>query len=139
MSMCWLLTRHNAPSAVAKIRAVLSVLPAMMYSPVGLHARSYTCIVVQLIVTAQFIKMDIIDLETHRNVVLGFQYSLSSCKSSGLRSLPYATGGGLVDGAHIMIIPSGDVSRNDHHVNNIAYHPPQTRSPRLDSVCFSNL
>jgi len=32
----------------AKTRAVLSVLPAMIYSPVGLHARSYTCIVVHL-------------------------------------------------------------------------------------------
>ena len=28
--------------------SVLSVLPEMIYSPVGLHARSYTCMVVHL-------------------------------------------------------------------------------------------
>ena len=39
--------RHS-PSVDEKIRAQLSVEPAMMYSPVGLHARSYTCMVVQL-------------------------------------------------------------------------------------------
>lgn len=32
----------------ANTLAVLSVLPAIIYSPVGLHAKSYTCIVVQL-------------------------------------------------------------------------------------------
>ena len=36
------------PSVAVKTRAQLSVLPARIYSPDGLHARSYTCIVVHL-------------------------------------------------------------------------------------------
>ena len=40
----------DTPSAAWKTLAVLSVLPAMIYSPVGLQAKSYTCIVVHLYV-----------------------------------------------------------------------------------------
>lgn len=63
--LCSAISRTHLPSADEKIRAVLSVLPAMMYSPVGLHARSYTCIVVQ------------------RNGVRAFQNSFSYECSSG--------------------------------------------------------
>ena len=40
--------RGTEPSTAVKTRAQLSVLPARIYSPDGLHARSYTCIVVHL-------------------------------------------------------------------------------------------
>lgn len=40
--------RATEPSITVKTRAQLSVLPAMTYSPDGLHARSYTCMVVHL-------------------------------------------------------------------------------------------
>lgn len=79
---------RHLPSWEEKIRATLSVLPATMYSPEGLQARSYTCIV------------------PHLNVVRGFQYSFSCCISSGLRSLPYVVAWGVALGAQMMIIPS---------------------------------
>lgn len=44
--------------------------------------------------------------ETYRNVVLGFQYSFSCCRSSGLKSLPYVLACGLVEGAQMIIMPS---------------------------------
>ena len=39
---------QNSPSDVEKMRATLSVLPVMRYSPEGLHAISYTCMDVHL-------------------------------------------------------------------------------------------
>lgn len=52
MNINWQCSRAMAgscvPSMEANTLAVLSVLPAIIYSPVGLHAKSYTCIVVQL-------------------------------------------------------------------------------------------
>ena len=42
----------------------------------------------------------------HRKVVLAFQYSFSYCISSGLRSLPYVLACGVLEGAHMIIMPS---------------------------------
>ena len=73
--------KRSIPSFTAKILAQLSVLPAMIYSPLGLHARSYTCMVVHLsrIVVKTSLERS---YETYRNVVLGFQCSFSYCRSS---------------------------------------------------------
>lgn len=47
----------DLPSAAWNTLATLSVLPVIKYSPVGLQARSYTCIVVHLNETRESVKL----------------------------------------------------------------------------------
>ena len=130
--------RQNVPSAVAKIRAVLSVLPAMIYSPVGLHARSYTCIVVQLIVSASvrlyrqwlryppkcrsWLPVFFLMLQIFRIEITAISHRRRTC---GWR--PY----------YDHSVWRYEVY--DDQAKKIAYHLLQTRLPRLEKIAFSNL
>jgi hypothetical protein len=118
----------HLPSAAEKIRAQLSVLPVIMYSPEGLQAKSYTCMVEHL--TQRQTKSGQSGMLSNLNVVRGFQNSFSYWCSSAV-SLPYAALCGVLDWAQIITMPS---AIKDEHLDELDRYIILTVSGRGDRL-----